>query len=82
MLFCPWGFSRQEYWSGLPCPSPGYLPNPGIEPRFPALQAESLASESPGKPILVAYFIPDSFFLLLHCSYFAPPHFPLPTGNS
>ena len=32
-LLCPWGFSRQEYWSGLPFPSPGNLPNPGIEPR-------------------------------------------------
>ena len=46
----PWEFSRQEYWSGLPCPFPGDLPNPGIEPRFPALQADSLLSESPGKP--------------------------------
>ena len=36
------GFSRQEYWSGLPCPPPGDLPNPGIEPRSPALQADSL----------------------------------------
>ena len=44
-LLCPWGFSRQEYWSGLPCPSPGGLPDPGIEPRPPALQAESLPSE-------------------------------------
>ena len=35
------GFSRQEYWSGLPFPSPGYLPNPGIEPRSPALQADA-----------------------------------------
>ena len=34
-LLCPWGFSRQEYWRGLPCPPPGDLPNPGIEPRFP-----------------------------------------------
>ena len=34
-------FSRQEYWSGLPFPSPGDLPNPGIEPRSPALQADS-----------------------------------------
>ena len=42
-----WGFSRQEYWSGLPCPSPGYNPNPGIEPRSPALQADSLPSELP-----------------------------------
>ena len=42
-------FSRQEYWSSLPCPSPGDLPNPGIEPRSPALQADSLPSEPPGK---------------------------------
>ena len=39
------GFSRQEYWNGLPFPSPGDLPNPGIEPRSPALQAESLPTE-------------------------------------
>ena len=38
-LLCPWGFSRQEYWSGLPCLPPGDLPNPGIEPRAPTLQA-------------------------------------------
>ncbi|KAF4018722.1 hypothetical protein G4228_010280 [Cervus hanglu yarkandensis] len=44
------GFSRQEYWSGLPCPPPGDLPDPGIEPRSPALQAESSLSEPPGKP--------------------------------
>ena len=44
------GFSRQEYWSGLPCPPPGDLPNPGIEPRSPALQADSLLSEPPEKP--------------------------------
>ena len=39
------GFSRQEYWSRLPFPSPGDLPDPGIEPRTPALQADSLLSE-------------------------------------
>ena len=39
------GFSRQEYWSGLPFPSPGDLPDPGIEPRSPALEADSLPSE-------------------------------------
>ena len=39
------GFSRQEYWSGLPFPSPGNLPNPGIEPRSFALQADSLLTE-------------------------------------
>ena len=49
-LLCPWGFSRQEYWSGLPCPPPGDRPNPGIEPRFPTLQVDSLPSEPPGKP--------------------------------
>ena len=44
------GFSRQEHWSELPCPPPGDLPNPGIVPRSPALQADSLPSEPPGKP--------------------------------
>ena len=43
------GFSRQEYWRGLPFPSPGDLPNPGIEPRFPAFEADALTSEPPGK---------------------------------
>ena len=43
-------FSRQEYWSGLPCPSPGDPSNPGIEPGSPALQADSLPFEPPGKP--------------------------------
>ena len=44
------GFSRQKYWSGLPFPFPGDLPNPGIKPRSPALQANSLLTELPGKP--------------------------------
>ena len=44
-------FSRQEYWSGLPFPPPGDLPNPGIEPGSPTLQVDSLASEPPGKPL-------------------------------
>ena len=44
------GFPRQEYWSGLPCPSPGHFHDPKIEPRFPALQADSLPFELPGKP--------------------------------
>ena len=43
-------FSRQEYWSGLPFPSPGDLPDPGNEPGSPALQADALPSEPPGKP--------------------------------
>ena len=45
------GFSRQVYWSGLPCPPPEDLPNPGTELKSPALQADPLLSETPGKPI-------------------------------
>ena len=44
------GFSRQEYYSGLPLPSPEDLPNPGTEPESPALQVDSLLPEPPGKP--------------------------------
>ena len=44
------GFSRQEHWSRLPFPSPGDLPDPGIEPRSPALRADALTSELPGQP--------------------------------
>ena len=49
-LLCQQGFSRQEYCSGLPCPPPGDLPNPGIEPRPPTLQADSLPLDS--RPLL------------------------------
>ena len=45
------GFSRQEYWSGLPFPSPGDLPDPGIEPGSPTLEADALTSEPPGKTL-------------------------------
>ena len=51
-LLCPWGFLRQEYWSGLRCPPPEDLPNPGIKSRSPALQVDSLPYESPGKSTL------------------------------
>ena len=44
------GLSRQEHWSGLPCPSPGGLPDPGMEPGFPTLQADSLPAEPPQDP--------------------------------
>ena len=44
------GFPRQEYWSGLPCPPPGDLLDPGIRPRSPMLQADTLPSEQPEKP--------------------------------
>ena len=47
------GFSRQEYWSGLPFPSPGDLPDSRIEPVSPALEADALTSEPPGKPLEV-----------------------------
>ena len=55
-------FSRQEYWSGLPFPSPGNLPGPGIEPRSPALQEDSLLTEIPRK-------IPPFFFSLATCKH-------------
>ena len=62
----PMGLSEQEYWSGLPFPSPGDLPNPGIEPRSPAVQADSLPTELQGKPyhfileILAQALLPQS----------------------
>ena len=52
-------FSRQEYWSGLPFPSPGDFPDPGIEPGSPVLQADALPSEPPGK--LVIYYSGQKF---------------------
>ena len=54
-------FSRQEYWSGLPFPSPEDLPNPGIEPGSPALQADALPSEPLGKPCEVYISVIDFF---------------------
>ena len=53
-LLCPQGFSRQEDWSGMPCPPPGDLPNTDTEPRSPAWQVDSLPCEPPGKPRLQA----------------------------
>ena len=51
------GFSRQEYWSGSPFPSPGDLPDPGIEPTSPASQVYSLPSEPPGKPLVICILV-------------------------
>jgi len=48
------GFSRQDYWSGLPFPSPGDLPDPGIELGSPEVQADALTSEPPGKPKILS----------------------------
>ena len=58
------GFSRQEYWSALPFPSPGDLPDPGIEPRSPTLQADSLQSKPPGNSVMK---------LLTNTSFFTGP---------
>ena len=60
------GFSRQEYWSGVPFPSLGELPDPGIEPRSPALQADALTSEPPGKPSLAWISHPPSCSIPVH----------------
>ena len=60
--------SRQGYWSGLPFPSPGGLPDPGIEPRSPTLQADTLPSEPPGKPksqLKRIYFLTDIFLSMI-----------------
>ena len=56
------GFSRQEYWSGLPFPSPGDLPNPEIKPRSSTMQADSLPTELPGKPIRPGNSVPRNIF--------------------
>ena len=58
-------FSRQEYWSGLPLPSLADLPNPGIEPRSPTLQADTLPSEPPGKP----HTLSKNKIIFLFCSH-------------
>ena len=52
-LFCLWGFSRQEYWSGLPCPPPGDLPNPGIKPTSPALAGGFLTTSATTKATIL-----------------------------
>ena len=49
------GFSRQEYWSGFPCPASGDIPDPGIETKSHALQADSLPTKPTGKPIYIVY---------------------------
>ena len=67
------GFPRQEYWSGLPFPSPGESPDSGIESRFPALQAGSLLTVSPGKPLCCA----RSFILLEDIKLIKPLDFVL-----
>ena len=62
-------FSRQEYWSGLPFPSPGDLPNPGTKPRSLSLQADSLLSELQGKPVfkILANYMIDTVERKMQC---------------
>ena len=80
-------FSRQEYWSGLPFPFPRDHPNPGIKPRSPALQTDSLLSEPPGKPVLysrfplIIYFIHGKVHMSMLLSQFIPPS-PSPSGST
>ena len=73
------GFSRQEYWSGLPCPPPGNLPDPGIGPRSPTLQADSLPSKPSGSLLLLSRF---SHVRLLATPWTAAHQAPLSLGFS
>ena len=62
-------FSGQKYWSGLPFPSPGDLPDPGVKPRSPTVQADSLPTEPPGKPKYIGVILTQKLtWGLLHCS--------------
>ena len=70
-------FSRQEYWSGLPFPTPGDLPSPGIEPGSPALQADCLPSELPGKTYATAKLL-QSCPILCDSIDGSPPGSPVP----
>ena len=73
------GFSRQGYWNGLPFPSPGDLPDPGIEPRSPALEADALTSEPPRKPQHPSFLGEgQNLGLLMNCGF--PPWLGLLTG--
>ena len=82
------GFSRQEYLSGLSFPSPGDRPDPGIEPRSPALQADTLTSEPPGKPHIIRNFTVNrlNFILFKHRNIgvipFSPSSYFFPTLRS
>ena len=72
------GFSRQEYWSGLPFPSPEGLPNPGVELKSPALQTDALPSEPPGKHLWIQeqlltpthHFLCNELFLQKQCVWY------------
>ena len=72
-------FSRQEYWSGLPFPSPGDLPNPGIQPGSPTLQPDTLPSEPPGRSLYtkknVKVLVTQSCLTLCNSMDYSPPGF-------
>ena len=73
------GFSRQECWSGLPFPSPGDLPNPGIQPGSPTLQPDTLPSEPPGRSLYtkknVKVLVTQSCLTLCNSMDYSPPGF-------
>ena len=72
-FLCPWGFSRQEYWSGLPCPPAGDLPNPGFEPRSLAWQADFFTTKATREALFT-----NSFFIFPICmAFFSSPSFSL-----
>ena len=74
------GFSRQEYWRGLPFPSPGDLPDPGIKPKSPASQAESLPTELWEKPLSYTCFV-FPFTLFYRVIFFCTASFTIRHGN-
>ena len=76
------GFSRQEHWCGEPFPPPGDLPDPGIEPRSPALKANALSSGPPGKPQSPACFKGAKAAGAGQCFYVLPPLPWLPRRHS
>ena len=63
------GFSRQEYWSELPFPSSGALPDPGMESSSPALHVDSSLSETSGRPLIISFFLSCSALLLNKCQF-------------
>ena len=65
-------FSRQEYWSGLPFPSPGDLPDPGIKPRSPTLQEDALPSEPPGKSKMLVAWSHQTLCDPMDCRFLCP----------
>ena len=74
------GFSRQEYWSGLPCPSPGDLRNPRVDPGSPTLEADTLTSEPPGKPqqrSSYTYFKQQRFLIVGQSFQIPNPNMPI-----